>query len=112
MILQDYIKGYSRIAIPLFELTKKDVVFKWSLDYHTTFDFLKVALILSLILVKPNFMKAFILDVDWWTSRVGAILSQKEGEIEQIIAYANKGFSLIHKKFHYMEVNVMRWYGE
>jgi hypothetical protein len=26
-------KGYSHIAIPLFELTKKDYVFKWNLNY-------------------------------------------------------------------------------
>jgi len=34
---------------------------------------------------------------------VGSILSQKEGRNEQVITYANKMFSHVHKKFHPME---------
>jgi hypothetical protein len=48
-------------------------------------------------------MKAFILDVDWSTRGVKAIMSQKDGRNEHVIAYTNKGFSPIQKKFHPME---------
>jgi hypothetical protein len=64
---------------------------------------LKDVLISSPILVKPNFTKAFILDVYWSTQGVGVIQSQKEAKNENVIAYANKGLSPIHKKFHPME---------
>lgn len=37
------------------------------------------------------------------TKRVGAVLSQKEGMFEQVMAYVNKTLSLVHKKFHPME---------
>jgi hypothetical protein len=48
-------------------------------------------------------MRAFILDVDWSTHGIGAILFQKGRRNEQVIAYANKGFSLVQNKFHLME---------
>jgi len=98
---KNYVKGYSYIAIPFFDLTKKDV--KWNLNYLNAFENLKDALISTPILVRPNFTKVFILDVDWSTQGVGTILSQKETKNEHVIAYANKGLSLIHKKFHPME---------
>jgi hypothetical protein len=74
-----YIQGYSRLAGPLFDLTRKDVVFVWSRDYQQAFDTLKKALVDAPTLIRPNFNRPFCLDVDWSTRGVGAILSQKEG---------------------------------
>ncbi len=55
------------------------------------------------ILVRPDFNKPFILDVDWSIKGVGAILSQKSGKHEQVIAYASKGLSPVQRHFHHME---------
>jgi hypothetical protein len=41
--------------------------------------------------------------VDWSLKGVGAILSQKEGRKERVVAYANKGLTPVQKKFHPME---------
>jgi hypothetical protein len=30
---KNYIQGYAKIATLLFELTKRDITFKWTLDY-------------------------------------------------------------------------------
>jgi hypothetical protein len=30
----NYVRGYSRLAIPLFELTKKNIDFVWNLGYQ------------------------------------------------------------------------------
>ncbi len=98
-----FIRGYSKLADPLFELTKKDVVFVWNQDYQRAFDALKKALIGAPILVRPNFKEPFFLDVDWSTKGVGAILSQKEGRFERVIAYASKALTMAQKKFHPME---------
>jgi len=68
-------KGYSRIAIPLFELTKKNYVFKRNPNYYKAFEILKSTLVYTSILITPNFTRAFILDVDWSTHGVGVILS-------------------------------------
>jgi hypothetical protein len=98
-----YIKGYSKLVGPLFELTKKDVVFVWNQDCQRAFADLKKALMGAPILVRPNFKEPFCLDVDWSTKGVGAILSQKEGRFEKVIAYASKALTLAQRKFHPME---------
>jgi hypothetical protein len=100
---RNYIKGYSKLAGPLFELIKKDVAFVWTQDCQRAFDALKKALMGALILVRPNFKEPFCLDVDWSTKGVGAILSQKEGKFERVIAYASKTLTVTQKKFHPME---------
>jgi hypothetical protein len=46
---------------------------------QTTFITLKRRLVETLILVRPDFHKPFILDVDWSIRGVRAILSQKYG---------------------------------
>jgi hypothetical protein len=98
-----YIKEYSRLAVPLFELTKKDVPFVWNQDCQRAFDALKRALVGAPILVCPDFKKPFYLDVDWSTKGVGAILSQREDRLERVVAYASKGLTEVQKKFHPME---------
>ncbi len=98
-----YIRGYSRMASPLFELTKKDVAFVWNKNCQRAFDDLKRALVEALILVRPDFKEPFCLDVDWSTKGVGAILSQKEGRFEKVVTYANKALIVAQRKFHPME---------
>jgi hypothetical protein len=41
--------------------------------------------------------------VDWSTKGVGAILSQKEGKFERVIAYASKALTEVQRRFHPME---------
>jgi hypothetical protein len=64
---------------------------------------LKRALVEAPILVRPDFEKPFCLDVDWSTKGVGAILSQREGRFENVVAYASKGLIVVQRKFHPME---------
>jgi len=61
---RNYVWGYSRLAAPLFELTKRDVAFVWNLDCQQAFEALKRALVATPMLVRPNFKKPFCLDVD------------------------------------------------
>jgi hypothetical protein len=98
-----YVKGYAHLATPLFELTKKDVDFVWNMGCQHAFQALRTALVRAPILRRPDFKKAFCLDVDWSPKGVGAILSQKEGTLEKVVAYASKSLSIVQKKFHPME---------
>jgi hypothetical protein len=59
---------------------------------------LKQTFVFILMLMRLTFNKTFVLDVDWSTKGVGAILSQKDGRMERIIAYTSKGLSFIHKR--------------
>jgi hypothetical protein len=98
-----YIQGYSRMAGPLFELTKKDVAFVWDVGCQQAYQALKVALVNAPVLTRPDFRRTFWLDVDWSPKGVGAILSQKEGKFEKVIAYASKSLMEAQRKFHPME---------
>jgi hypothetical protein len=90
---RNYVQGYSRLAVPLFELIRKDVAFVWNVDCQRAFEALKGALVAAPVLVRPDFKKPFCLDVDWSLKGVGAILSQKEGNVERMVAYASKGLT-------------------
>ncbi len=59
---------------------------------------MKAALVDVPILTRPDFKRTFCLDVDWSPRGVGAILSQKEGRFEKVVAYASK--SLIKAVSH------------
>jgi hypothetical protein len=74
-----FIAGYAKIVEPFFALTKKDCKFLWTPICHSTFIALKKRLVEAPILVKPNFNKSFILDVDW-SIRVSEPLCHKKLE--------------------------------
>jgi hypothetical protein len=80
-------------------LTKRDVNFVWDVSCQQAFQALKAALVDA----PPDFRKTFCLDVDWSPKGVGAILSQKEGKFEKVVAYANKSLIEAQRKFHPME---------
>jgi hypothetical protein len=98
-----YIKGYSNLAGPLFELTRKDIVFAWNEKCEQAYQALKAALVDAPVLTRPDFRRTFWLDVDWSPRRVGAVLSQKEGKFEKVVAYASKSLTDTQKRFHPME---------
>ncbi len=54
---------------------------------------LKGALVDVPVLIRPDFKNFFCLDVDWSPKGVGAILSQKEGKFEKVVAYASKSLT-------------------
>src|SRR5947209_14023399 len=52
-----FIQGYSKIAHPLHELTKKDPAFKWEVKHQTAFDTLKRAFTQVLLVAFPDLNK-------------------------------------------------------
>jgi len=81
---RNYVQGYARLAVPLFELTRKEVAFVWDLGCQGAFEALKGALVAAPVLIRPDFDKQFYLDVDWSPKGVGAILSQRKGMKEKL----------------------------
>jgi hypothetical protein len=59
-----FIIGYAKMAKPLFALTKKECKFLWTPICQIVFVTLKKRLVEAPILVRPDFNKPFILDVD------------------------------------------------
>ena len=88
-----FIRGFADVARPLHKLTEKHHKFEWSDDCEEAFVELKSRLIKSPILAYPDPKLDFILDTDASNLATGAVLSQIQGEQEQVVAYASKTLS-------------------
>lgn len=86
-----FIKDFSKIAAPLFNLLKKQVTWKWDDSCEKAFKELKLKLTTYPILQQPDFAQPFILQTDASGIAIGAILSQKdENGREYVCAYASR----------------------
>ncbi len=74
-----FIQGYSKIAHPLLDLTKKAVVWEWGEQQHKAFEELKTRMCSHPVLTQPNFEKPFFLQTDTLAYGMGTILL-REGE--------------------------------
>jgi hypothetical protein len=72
---RNFVRGYAKIVVPFFDLTKKDQSFLWTPTCQEAFDTLKLKLIKAPIFVRLNFERPFILNIDWSIKRVGSVSS-------------------------------------
>jgi len=82
-----FIKDFSAVASPLFQLLKKDTSWKWTEERQQAFDDLKSRLVQEPILVLPANKAQYILDTDASDFALGAVLSQVQNDEEKVIAY-------------------------
>ena len=81
-----FIKGFAKIAAPLYDLTSKDNKDKksehvnLSPEAQEAFDCLKAACLQAPILAFPDFNKPFLLETDASRRGLGAVLSQKQAD--------------------------------
>jgi len=73
-----FVKNYSALARPLFDLTKKDTLFLWGTAQATAFAALQNALMTSPVLLLPDYGKPFTLITDASNYAMGAILEQDD----------------------------------
>ncbi|GET62384.1 retroviral-like aspartic protease 1 [Rhizophagus irregularis DAOM 181602=DAOM 197198] len=84
-----FMKGFSKIAKPLLNLTRKNEKFEWKEEQQEAFDVLRTKLTENPILVYPDFSREFILITDGSKIGLGAVLAQmNEENKEVVIAYA------------------------
>ena len=88
-----FIRGFADIACPLHSLTEKARVFHWSEECQEAFETLKSHLQEAPILAYPEPEGDFILDTDASGVGIGAVLSQVQGGVERVIAYASRTLS-------------------
>ena len=103
-----FILGFSKIANPLFALTKKDVPYVWKDDCQQAFDELKDRLTKAPVLVYPDFSERFILETDASGVGLGAVLSQKQasGNVAPI-AYASRTLQSHEKNYGISELEAL-----
>ena len=85
-----FIKNFSGICSPLFQLLQKDHKWDWTDTHQKAFDEMKSCLIEYPILRHPDMSKPFLLHTDASGYAIGAILSQKDGDDEYVCAYESR----------------------
>jgi hypothetical protein len=72
-----FIRGFSELAHPLNDLTKKDMPWDWTPERQQAFDTLKECVSQEPILMAPDLARPFELEVDALSFAIGAVLSQR-----------------------------------
>ncbi len=95
-----FIKGFSKLARPLHDLTKKGVTWRWTAIDQEAFDALKEAIAKEPVLLFPQLSKPFEMEVDASAIAIGAVLNQ-EGEDgkKHPVAYYSKSFSATERNY-------------
>ena len=88
-----FVKDFARIARPLYNLTKKNLVFKWDESCQKAFESLRDAITSDNVLKYPDFKKPFFLTTDACNTGIGCCLSQEYDGVQHPIAFAGRGFS-------------------
>ena len=88
-----FIKDFSKIAGPLYDLFKKDKKFVWDDKCQQAFDTLKHALVNAPLLGYPRYGQPFILYTDASAYSVGYVLAQNQDNVEHPICYGGRSLS-------------------
>ena len=102
-----FIKGFAKIAAPLYDLTsgdnkdKKSEHVNLSPEALEAFDRLKAACLQAPVLAFPDFNKPFLLETDASGRGLGAVLSQKQADGRyHPIAYASRVMNETEQRYH------------
>ena len=102
-----FIKGFTKIAVPLYDLTsgdnkdKKSEHVDLSPEALEAFDRLKAACLQAPILAFPDFNRAFLLKMDAFGKGLGAVLSQKQADGQyHPITYASHVMNKTEQRYH------------
>ena len=88
-----FVEHFAAIAIPLYELTQKDVPFTWTAECQKAFEQLKATIASEPILRQPNWDTIFHVHVDASGIALGSILAQPDGKMDFPVYFASRRFS-------------------
>ncbi len=95
-----FIKGFSKLARPLHDLTKKGVAWKWTHVEQVAFEALKRAVAEEPVLLFPQLNQPFEMEVDASAIAIGAVLNQKgEDGRTHPVAYYSESFSAPERNY-------------
>jgi hypothetical protein len=103
-----FMKDFSKIAKPLFNLVKKDNKFEWGKEQQEAFDILRTKLTEKPILEYPDFEKEFMLITDASGTGLGVILAQKNKDNKEVvIVYASRSLVGAEKNYPITELECL-----
>jgi len=95
-----FIQGFSKLARPLHDLTKKGVAWRWTQVEQKAFKTLKEAVAKEPVLLFPQLTEPFKMEVDASAIAIGAVLNQKgqDGKTHPV-AYYSESFSAPERNY-------------
>ena len=94
-----FVRGFANIAAPLHRLTEKDKAFVGTHECDIAFHRLKQVMSQAPELAYPTSEGAFVLDTDASNTGIGAVLSQKKGGEEMVIAYFSRSLTKSERQY-------------
>lgn len=94
-----FIRHYAAKAVPLTDLTRADVVWRWGKEQQGAFEALKSALVSAPVLVVPDPSLPYEVYTDASNFALGAVLLQKQGKYKQPVAYLSRKLSPTERKY-------------
>ena len=87
-----FIKNYSDIARPLYDLTRKDVEFGWKAEHEQAFQRVKDLVAEEPVMLLPDPTKQYELETDASNFALGAQLSQRDdnGKLHPVVYFSKK----------------------
>jgi RNase H-like domain found in reverse transcriptase/Reverse transcriptase (RNA-dependent DNA polymerase) len=85
-----FISGFSQMAAPLSNLTKKKVSFDWTEPHEVAFEALTTAFTTAHVLKLPDPAKPYVVKTDASTSGIGVELEQEEDDGFHPVAFASR----------------------
>ena len=94
-----FIRDFAHHAAPLHALTEKNAPFQWTSQCQDAFNFLQHALSNPPVVSFPDFALPFYLHTDASCSAIGAVLAQKHGQHDTVVAYASHVLTKAERKW-------------
>ena len=94
-----HVEGFSDLAKPLSELTRKNQPFIWGPDQQRAFEILKKRLMNYPVLAPPLPEGRYIIDTDASDFAMGAVLQQEQNGTVRVISYASKTFDAAERQY-------------
>jgi hypothetical protein len=102
-----FIKDFSQKASSLYELLKKENEYIWTKDQQEAFEELKQLITTAPVVKYPDFDQPFLLYTDASINGLGAVLAQKDGKLEPVIAYASRTLTAAEKNYGITELECL-----
>ena len=102
-----FIKDFSKKALPLTSLLKKDASFQWSDKQEQAFEELKDCLTEQPILQFPDFERPFNVTTDASNFAIGAVLSQGDYPKDLPVAYASRCLNSAETNYSVIEKELL-----
>ena len=94
-----HVEGFSDLAKPLSELTRKNQPFIWGPDQQQAFEILKNRLMNYPVLAPLLPEGRYIIDTDASDFAMGAVLQQEQNGTVRVISYASKTFDAAERQY-------------